>query len=53
MLFSTEIAVLLSCEEMKYEETNFFIEEEIEAENGIIFGLMGLQPFFNIYENEY
>lgn len=46
--FQPKIVVLLPCKQMRDEEINFLILEEMEAESNIIFGLTGLQPFFNI-----
>lgn len=43
--FQPKIVVLLSCKQMRDEEINFLILEEMEAESNIIFGLTGLQPF--------
>lgn len=46
--FQPKIVMLLSCKQMTSEEINFLILEEMEADSNIIFGLLGLQAFFNI-----
>lgn len=46
--FRPKIVMLLSCKQMTSEEINFLILEEMEADSNIIFGLLGLQAFFNI-----